>query len=136
MTQSDDLSVSSMELINHLKMTGRFDSVSREVLERKVTVEQARQKGMEISPEKLQQAVDLFRQINGLHTAVCTESWMKVNNITVSEVGRYIEESLLIKMFTEYLEDSTSQDMYISSPEIQGAISRMMYQDWLEGVLT
>ena len=135
MAEERELRVTVAEVVSLLKITGRFSPALQEVIERKVTVASAREAGLEASDNELQQAADLFRLVNGLQNAENTVAWLRESGISDEQFEEYIEATVLIRKFKDFIEDTTSPDMYISSPEIQEAIGDMMYKDWLEGAL-
>ena len=93
------MKISVAEIVDFLRVTGRFQSVLREVVERKVTVEAAKRKGLRVTNQELQTAADAFRLTDGMKKASATEAWLKSLGITVKTLEDYLETNLLISKF-------------------------------------
>ena len=130
--QTKDLEISVAEVVDYLKITGRFTPALREVVERKITVEAAKKKGFKVTTHKLQKASDAFRAIHGLHKSSDTKKWLKSNGISEEILEEYLETNLLITMFKDQLEKKTSKTKYLSSPAIKESVRQSIYQDWLK----
>lgn len=130
-----DMEISVAEVVDYLRITGRFTPALREVVERKVTVEAAKKKGLKVTTPKLQKASDTFRAIHGLHKSSDTKRWLKSNGISEDALEEFLETNLLITMFKDQLEKKTSKTKYIASPAIKESVRQSIYQDWLRNQL-
>ncbi len=119
------------EVVDFLRVTGRFLPAAREVVERKLTIEAAKKKGLEVTTQELQEAADAFRSTNGLMQASATEAWMNSVGISVEALEDYLEANLLISKFMDTLEGNTPPEKYLSSRAVKDVIRRMSYLDWL-----
>ena len=133
--ESQDLEVFTAEVVDYLRLTGGFASVLREVVERKITANAARTKGLKVTTQKLQRASDAFRVALGLHKSSDTKKWLKSNGISEETLEEFLETNLLITMFKDQLEKKTSKTKYLSTPTIKEIVRDSIYRDWLKNQL-
>lgn len=132
---SSDMEVTVAEVVDYLKITGRFIPSLRTVVERKVTAESARRAGVRVSGKDLQRASDVFRVSHDLSKASDMKRWMKAHGITQEVFEHYIETNLLISRFKDRLAKKTKASKTLASPVIHASIREMTYQDWLNAAL-
>ena len=130
--ETKDLEISVAEVVDYLRITGKFTPAIREVVERKITAEAAKKKGFKVTTQNLQKASDTFRAIHGLHKSSDTKKWLKSNGISEETLEEYLETNLLITMFRDHLEKKTSKTKYLSSPAIKESVRQSIYLDWLK----
>ena len=133
--KKNELEVTVAEVVDYLRVTEQFIPVVGEVVERKITAEAARKRGIKVTGAELQRAADTFRAVKDLSKANDTERWLKVTGITVAVLEDYLETNILISKFKDALEKKSSKAKYTSKPSIQEAIRDMIYQDWLKSQL-
>jgi len=126
-----ELEISVAEVVDFLRVTGRFLPAVREIVERKLTVEEAKRKGLKVTVQELQKAADAFRLTNGLEKASATEAWLKSKGISLEALEDYLETNLLISKLLDTLESEEAPQKYLSSPAVKDTIRGMIYQDWL-----
>jgi hypothetical protein len=126
-----ELEISVAEVVDFLRVTGRFLPAVREVVERKLTVEAAKRKGLKVTAQELQEAADAFRLTNGLKKASDTEAWLKSIGISVEALEDYLETNLLIRKFMDALESKAELQKYVSSQAVKDVIRGMIYVDWM-----
>ena len=126
-----ELEISVAEVVDFLRVTGRFLPAVREVVERKLAVEAAKKGGHKVTTQELQKAADAFRLAAGLKKASDTEAWLKSLGITVESLEDYLETNLLISKLKDALEGQAAPRKYLSSPVVKDAIRGMIYQEWL-----
>lgn len=132
-TQSaTDVNVNVSEVVDHLRIKGQFGPALREVIERKVTAQAAREKGFSVSDEELQQAADTFRQMNGLHDAEATRQWLEGRGLELEDLENYLEQNLLINKIKDDIQDNASQQEFLDSDVVQEHIRELAYGEWLE----
>jgi hypothetical protein len=135
MEKIDNFEVSMAEVVDYLKITGQFTPALRAVVERKVTADAARSKGMKITTSQLQKAADTFRAAYGLNKATDTESWLLSIGVSAETFEEYLETNLLVNRFKEELGKKANKTKYISSPGIKESMKEFIYQDWLSAQL-
>jgi hypothetical protein len=133
--KTKDIEVSVAEVVDYLRITGGFAPVLRDVIERKITADAAKKKGLKVTTQKLQKASDAFRVVHGLHKSSDTKKWLKSNGISEEALEEFLETNLLISMFKDQLEKKTSKTKYLSSPTIKESVRNSIYRDWLRNQL-
>lgn len=128
----EDVSVNVQEVVSYLRITGDFSPALGEVVERKLTAEAARQDGIEVTDEELQNAFDNFRYAMGLEDAEDTEEWMSSRGVSLDDLEQHIETNILVHKWKDTLEDQVDQSEYLQRGEVQSAIREMIYEDWLD----
>ena len=131
----EDLEVFTAEVVDYLRLTGRFAPVLSEVVERKITADAAKKKGLKITTQKLQRASDVFRVALGLHKSSDTKKWLKSNGISEETLEEFLETNLLISMFKDQLEKKAGKTKYLSTPTVKELVRNSIYRDWLENQL-
>ena len=129
--KTKEIEVTVAEVVDYLRITGRFTPALREVVERKVTVEAARAKGYKITKQQLQKAADAFRIASNLNKASDTARWLKSIGVSVEHLEEYLENNLLLSKFKDDLEKKTSKTKFLSTPLVKETVRNMIYQDWL-----
>jgi len=128
----NELEVSVAEVVEYLRISHEFSPVLKKVIDRKVTVSQAKKLGITVEDVELQRAADVFRVTHQLQKASDAEQWLRENRISDDSLEQYLEDNLMIDKFKHHLNKTTVKDKYLSSPEVTGQITEMIYQDWLE----
>ena len=129
------IEVSVAEVVDHLRITDRFMPALKEVVERKITAEAAKNAGMNVSDEELQKASETFRIAKGLYKATDMTHWLESNKVSEESWERFIETSVLVNWFKDYLEKKADKNDYMSMPEIKEAVRELIYQDWVRAAL-
>jgi parvulin-like peptidyl-prolyl isomerase len=80
-------------------------------------VEMARQAGLEISTEHLQQAVNRFRQQRGLRAVNQTDHWLAAQGLTLPDLETTLESDLLIVRLEERLTATPATDYFAANPD-------------------
>ncbi len=127
----NEIEIAVAEVVDYLRITGRFAPALREVVQRKITAEAAKKSKIKVSNGELQKAADTFRVANGLTKASDTERWLKSNGITLEAFEEFLETNLLINKFKDALEKKTAKGKYLASQGIKESVKEMIYQDWL-----
>jgi len=127
----EEIEVTVAEVVDHLRLTGRFAPALREVVRRKVAREGAKKIGLKVTTRELQKGADAFRLVNRLTSASATNAWLRANGITVEALEDYLETNLLISKLRDKLEKTTSKKKYLASPGVKESVREMIYQEWL-----
>ncbi len=126
-----EIEVAVAEVVDYLRITGRFSRALAEVIERKVALAAAKKIGLKITTAQLKKASHTFRKMHNLSKASDTNQWLKANGMTVETLEDYLETNLLINKLKDQLEKKTAKKKYLSSPIIQESHREMIYKDWL-----
>lgn len=127
----NELEVGVQEVMDYTRFTGAFAQNLREVVRRKMTVQAAREKGLEVTDEELQKAADVFRTVNNLTTAEQTTNWLQGRGLDLDTLENYLEANLLIYKFKEALFQVADQQKLLSLPAVQESLRKIAYQEWL-----
>lgn len=90
-------------LLASLWRTLRLRPIVREVLAVTVVVRAARDAGLAVTADELQQAANRYRLRNGLRSAAATDAWLRDNGLTTAELQLALEEQLLAAKFQDHL---------------------------------
>lgn len=131
----EEIEVDVAEILDYMKVTGLFASVLRDVVERKVAVNAAKQAGSRVTTRQLQKAADTFRMANGLAKASDTHAWLESRGLSVETLEEYLKTNLLISSLKAKLDRNASKTKYYRSEEVEDLIREMVYRDWLSKAL-
>lgn len=134
-TKENEMEVAIAEVVDYLRLTGRFAPALRDVVIRKATVNAAKKSRLKVTAKQLQKAADTFRAVNGLSKAADTQAWLKANGITVEALEEYLEANLLINKYKAHLEKKAAKTKYMSSRPVKETVREMIYQDWVRKAL-
>ncbi|MBI2933522.1 MAG: peptidylprolyl isomerase [Planctomycetes bacterium] len=92
--------VSFVEVLVRLKVDGAYAALVEGAVRRALVLEAAEQRGLSLSDEELQRAVDSFRAERGLDRVEDTERWLAENGLTLEDLegeleGRALEAKLV-----------------------------------------
>lgn len=130
--KSHKIAVTDNDVVDYLKLTGKYQPTMREVMERHVTREEAKRTGVTVTEQELRSATEAFRILNNLGKASDMEGWLKCNGISWETFEEYLETGLLISKFKVILEKKTGRAKYLSLPAVKKSIREMAYEDWLK----
>ena len=105
----EEIEVDVAEILDYMKVTGLFASVLRDVVERKVAVNAAKQAGSRVTTRQLQKAADTFRMANGLAKASDTHAWLESRGLSVETLEEYLKTNLLISSLKAKLDRNASK---------------------------
>ncbi len=131
----DEMEVKVSEVVDYLRVTGQFSQALHKVIARKITVDTAREAGIEVTDEQLQKSADTFRHAHGLHKASDTEEWLKANGLTTESLENHLEENFLISSFKDNLENQANKADYLKVTEIEDTVREAIFHDWLKDKL-
>ena len=131
----NEIEVTVAEVVDYMRITNRFAPSLREVVERKIAVEEAKTRGLKVSTKELQKAADTFRLINDLSTASDTKAWLKSNGIALESLEKYLETNLMIYKLKDKLEKETNKSKFLSTQEVKEVIRDLIYEEWLRSRL-
>src|SRR6478672_1639497 len=90
----DDEIISTEEFLRLLKLTGQFEALLEQLVRDRVTVLSAKQRGITLAPEEIQERADQFRRIRGLHRAADMNNYLDAIGVTLDEFEKFITDSL------------------------------------------
>jgi parvulin-like peptidyl-prolyl isomerase len=114
----DDEVITTDDFIRTLKLSGQFEGLVEQLVRDRLTVRAARQQGLAITPEQLQQRADDFRRALGLHRAADTNHYLDALGVSLDEFEAFITDSLYQeKMLEQVCSDAAVQQYFkLNSP--------------------
>ncbi|MDY6837284.1 MAG: peptidylprolyl isomerase [Thermodesulfobacteriota bacterium] len=127
----NDEVVSAEQFINILKMSNEFPLLAEKVIRDKITVQEAKKKGISVSTEEVQQEADDFRRVAALHRAKDTQEWMDQRGLTLDEFEIFVTERIYKKKMVETITSEQSIEEYfkLNSPKFDSADIRHIVVD-------
>lgn len=113
--QLPDVDLSFHELLASLRRHVRLQPLLLEALAEKVSLQAAREAGLTVSTEELQQAANLFRQQRGLRAAQAMHSWLQDNDLRVIDLEGTLEQALLLEKFRRHLAAARLQEHFAAA---------------------
>lgn len=89
------ITISEQELIQQIKLSCQMPSAIAGIINRKIIESTAREVGITVQPEELQQAADAFRLSNQLLRANDTQLWLEKHCLSVDEFEEIVRISAL-----------------------------------------
>lgn len=132
MESNNEVSVTKEEILTHLKLKGRYESIVQEIKNRKRGAREAREKDLEVTDDQLQEAADRFRHERGLEKTSETRQWLENHDLDLDELEQFLEETLLNFKLSRHLIQKTTLDEQIKSQEIRTSIQQLLLQDHLQ----
>ncbi|MHB1425748.1 MAG: peptidylprolyl isomerase [Gemmataceae bacterium] len=101
-------------LLKRLRAQARLGPLAREALVRQYILDQAREAGLSITTEELQQAANAYRRRIGLNTAADTHAWLTHHGLSPDDFESGLEEDLLAATFRQQ-RSAAEVEVYFSS---------------------
>lgn len=133
--QANEVEVAVSDVVDYLKISGRFTPALRAVVERSLAARAAKKAGLRVTAKELQTGSDVFRMAHDLAKARDMKSWMRAVGVTEESFERYIETNLLVSKFKDRLLKKASPSKCLSSAVITASVREIAYQDWLREAL-
>lgn len=90
----DDEILTADDFVKILKLDNRFNTLIEQILIDKLTVRAAKQSGITVTPAEIQERVDQFRRVEGLHRAQDTHAFLEALGVTLDEFENHMTEIL------------------------------------------
>lgn len=90
----NDETVNSEQFIKILKMTNEFPELMENLIRDKVTVHEAKKRGIQVSSAECQKSVDDYRRYAGLHRAKDSQEWLDDQGLTLDDFEAFMTERL------------------------------------------
>ena len=97
------LSISSEDVIHHLKMSCQIPGVIEGIATRKIIAETALKEGITVEEEELQQEGDRLRFVKKLVKAADTFAWLKTHHLSIDEFEELVYNTVLCKKVAHQL---------------------------------
>lgn len=90
----DDQIVSTEDFVRTLKLSGQFEGLLEQLVRDRIAVLAAKQQGIVVAPEEIQERADQFRRVRGLHRAADMNSYLDAIGVSLDEFEQFIIDSL------------------------------------------
>ena len=90
----DDEILDADDFVKVLKLDNRFNTLIEQILIDKLTVRAAKKSGITVTPAEIQERVDQFRRVEGLHRAQDTFAFLEALGVTLEEFENHMTEIL------------------------------------------
>ncbi|MCC0176783.1 peptidylprolyl isomerase [Waterburya agarophytonicola K14] len=97
------LKIDRATIINHLKLSSQLNRVLEGIATCKIIESKAREIGIDISDEELQQAADDFRITHDLQNIEATWQWLKSNQMSMDEFEVLMRTNIITKKLAHHL---------------------------------
>jgi parvulin-like peptidyl-prolyl isomerase len=95
--------LSSQDLIDEAKLTGKLPALFHGILRRQTISQEAARIGITSTAAELQVAADKFRTANQLETAEATWKWLQANFLTVDDFEHLVAHGLITEKLAQQL---------------------------------
>jgi len=114
----DDEVITTDDFIRTLKLSGQFEGLIEQMVRDRLTTRAARQAGLQLKPEQIQERADEFRRALGLHRAADTNHYLDALGVSLDEFETWIVDSLYQEKMLEQVgsEAAVSQYFTLNSP--------------------
>lgn len=90
----DDEVITTDDFIRTLKLSGQFEGLVEQMVRDRLTARAAKQAGLQLAPEQIQERADEFRRALGLHRAADTNHYLDALGVSLDEFEDWITDSL------------------------------------------
>jgi peptidylprolyl isomerase len=114
----DDEVITTDDFIRTLKLSGQFEGLVEQLVRDRLTARAARQSGLQITPEQVQERADQFRRVLGLHRAADTNHYFDALGVSLDEFEAFITDSLYQEKMMEQVCSDAAVEQYfkLNSP--------------------
>lgn len=114
----DDEIIGTEDFVRTLKLTGQFEGLIEQLVRDKLTVRAARKRGIQVTPEDIQERADQYRRVQGLHRAADMNNYLDAMGVSLDEFEAFITDNLYQeKMMAEVCSDQAVEAYFkLNSP--------------------
>ena len=127
----DDEIISAEQFIKILKMSNEFPLLAQKIVRDKITVHEAKKKGIAVSTDEVQQETDDFRRVAGLHRAKDTQEWLDQRGLTLDDFEAFVTERIFKKKMVQSITNEEAIEEYfkLHSPKFDSVDIRHIVVD-------
>jgi parvulin-like peptidyl-prolyl isomerase len=114
----DDEVITTDDFIRTLKLSGQFEGLVEQMVRDRLTARAARQLGVQIPDDRIQERADDFRRALGLHRAADTNHYLDALGVSLDEFETWIMDGLYQETMMEQVcsEAAVAQYFTLNSP--------------------
>lgn len=115
----DDREISADDLVRYLKLNGKFEQILEDIITEQFTILAAKESGVTVSTEEIQEKFDQIRRVQGLHRAKATTDFLDNLGFSLEEFESYLSNMLFKEKVIEQITSEAAVKEYFSlnSPE-------------------
>jgi len=113
------------EVIKFLALTGQFFNIFSEIVKYKEVVKKAKELGMTVSDEQLQEFADQYRTIRGLYSSDEMLNFLKSNGLTEDDFEAFCESTILLMVLKNHLATEKKIEEYFVNFRSQLDLARI-----------
>jgi hypothetical protein len=106
---SDSLEQVELDMLDQLRLDGRFLTARRAALGRVLALEEVARMGRRVNPAELRRASDDFRRQRGLFQPTAFRSWMDQNELDISDLEQFLRDEASIGWLDQALALASEQ---------------------------
>lgn len=129
---SNNLSISATELIHNLKITCQIPAVVESIKKQKVIADSAREAGIVVDDEELQQEGDRLRFAKKLVKAAETWAWLKKHHLTLDDFEELAYQNVLSQKLAHHLFASKVEPLFYQNQldYVAAVTYEVVLDDW------
>ena len=132
MVHKDELEITVAEVVDHMRLTEKFQPAVQEVIRRKVAARAAKEMGIKVTDQELQNVVDAFRVTKGLNKVSATNRWLRAKGITLEALEEHLEANILISKLKDALEKKAPKSQILASETVRAIVRELVFFNFLE----
>jgi len=104
--------ISPEEVIKFLALTGQSLDIFSDIIKYKEVAKKAKEEGITVSDEPLQEFADQYRSLRGLYSSDEMHNFLKNNGLTEDDFETFCEAAILITILKNYLANEKKIEEY------------------------
>ena len=100
---STTVTVSSAEMLQHIKLSCRIPGIVEEIITTKIVRDKAASEGITVTPEELQQGADGWRLVYNLRRSDETLTWLEKHYLSLDDFEAMVQTNLLSLKLAQHL---------------------------------
>jgi parvulin-like peptidyl-prolyl isomerase len=113
------------DVIRFLELTGESHSIYKQIIIHKEVLKKAKELGIEITDEQLQQFADNFRSLKGLYSVQEMLGFLEDSGLTADDFEIFCEASLLMADLKEHMADQNRIKEYFVNNRLEFNFARI-----------
>jgi parvulin-like peptidyl-prolyl isomerase len=110
----DNEEVRADDVLQFLRLAGKLDQIMEDLVTERLTILAARQSGIEVSADEVQERFDQIRRVQGLHRAKAAEEFLERLGLSLDEFEIYLTDQLYKEKLLESITSQSAVEEYFS----------------------
>ncbi|MBG1259742.1 peptidylprolyl isomerase [Nostoc commune] len=99
---SQTITINNEDIFQQVKLSCKIPEIVEQVVSRKVIIAAAKEAGIKVETEELQEGADLFRLINKLTSADDTWKWLEKHGLSIDDLEEIVYYNILIGKLSKH----------------------------------